>query len=127
MLQISAAQLEEASRVVDGVFEKRLVNSLADFFNAHGGEANRARLEVFVKRARIKAREYGLETERDIAVFVGLSLLLGEAFHSAQWPYDVLTESSKEPSARMQILTDTYAALGLAAAIEPQQTPNGIG
>lgn len=119
--QAQMTALEQAMR--DG-FRRRLLAHVERVFGAPGGAAagdapaappndGRQRLEDLMDQGIALAGRYGIETERDVARVVDVTVQLGPDFPAApdtHWAHAVLSDHAQAPAARVDELYRRLAA-----------------
>ena len=114
MLVISGNQMKTFEQAVVRNFEGRLLAHLEEFFPKHceilGNDQMRKMLQLGLKRAE----PYGLISERDLHLYIGLMLMLGSYFDEdpqLPWTAKILTdENIVDASARTDKLYDRAMA-----------------
>jgi hypothetical protein len=80
MLTIRSEQMAVFGRAAREAFERRLLSHIRTFFPVHWREAGAPQLRAAIRLGMANAAVYGLETEREIHLYVSLMLYLGSWF-----------------------------------------------
>lgn len=94
---IRAEQIEELGHTGRNTFEARLLAHIEEFFPVHWREAGEERMLDVVRIGIANAASHGLETEREIYLFVSLMLYLGSYFDTDEqlpWAAAALNDAS---------------------------------
>lgn len=97
-------QMVELGQSAQGAFEQRLLSHIQENFPVHWREVGPERLREVIHLGMANAAKYGLQSQREIYLFVSLMLYFGSSFDTDfQLPWaDGLTNSSEpDPFARI--------------------------
>jgi hypothetical protein len=98
-------QMVELGQTARGAFEERLLSHIQQFFPVHWREVGPERLREVIRLGMTNASTYGLETQREIYLYVSLILYFGSSFDSdfqLPWAADGLKNPSEaDPFARI--------------------------
>jgi len=105
MLVIKAAQLAAFAAGNMRHFEARVMSHIARCFPDSMVRAGREKLIYLIRQGVTRGPTFGLQTERDIVLFIDLTLIFGEDFETA-YPQagQVLTDDSLSGSDKVEWL-----------------------
>jgi predicted transcriptional regulator len=125
MLVIRETQMAAFEQAALRNFENRLLGHLEEFFPKHREVLGEEQMRKVIRLGIERAESYGLVSERDLHLYVGLMFMLGSYFDQdpqLPWATKILTdENIIDPSARADRLHDrAMAFLNEAAGQESQ-------
>lgn len=125
MLVIRKAQMAVLEQAVLRTFENRMLEHLKEFFPKHCEILGEEQVRKVIRLGLERAEQYGLVSERDIHLYVGLMFMLGSYFdHDPQlpWAAKILTdEDIVDPNVRADRVYDrAMAFLNEAAGAQSQ-------
>lgn len=106
MLTLRREQLAALDARASKAFEARLAADLRASLPEDSAPYDDAALLALVDEASERARSYGLTSERDVALFCDLTLVLGPGFDTARdWAAEILQDRYIiDPNLRMDLL-----------------------
>lgn len=121
MLQIKPEQLEPFEDAAFLGFVRRLTEEVREIWAEESERIGHKKLEKAVADAAERGFDRGLETERDVARFVHLTVALEDpSFDEAPWADEVLGRGDMTPSKKMDLLwTLARDRLGAAGKDRP--------
>jgi hypothetical protein len=106
MLTLRQKQLDALNAWARAAFETRLAADLRTSLPDDAAPYDDPALRTLVDEAIDRARTYGLTSERDVALFCDLTLVLGPGFDTARpWAAEILRDPYIiDPNLRMDLL-----------------------
>ncbi len=108
MLTIRKEQIQAFSRVAMKEFEKDMLQHLEQFFPDECATLGGKALREYIQNAIVRAKEYGLTSERDLCKYLNLTMVYGRDFDTdpeLEWMRDFLTDPDVlDPGERMSRL-----------------------
>lgn len=109
MLEIRDAQMREFERAARANFHRRLTTLFRQELPEKTKDLDDATLLSRIAAADVKAQSHGIETERGIARFAGISLLAGPDFDEAPPVKEFLNYPGLKPDERIELLSEQLA------------------
>ncbi len=97
MLVIRKAQMAVLEQAVLRTFENRMLEHLKEFFPKHCEILGEEQVRKVIRLGIERAEQYGLVSERDIHLYVGLMFMLGSYFDQdpqLPWAAKILTDEN---------------------------------
>jgi hypothetical protein len=114
MFRIRKAQIEAFERADRADFEESLLIDLVDDYPEEVGGLSPGELQGRIHRAVDRALAYGIDEEDDVAVFVSLTVELGEQFDTEPnyaWAREILRDPSRDGTLKMEAVQDKLREL----------------
>jgi hypothetical protein len=117
MLVIRSEQLEVFSQAMQDRFVEQMVRHLTTDFpsEVRGLGVDRAGLEGLVRQGIVQAREYGIEYDDDLQLYLDCMVLLGPQFNADPrypWAATILNDGDKDGETKMAEISQ-YLQFGL--------------
>ena len=124
MLTIRSEQMDALSAYMIARFERDMVNHIAQAFPKQFAEAGDAGTRKLVHDGIAKAASYGVQSERNVALFIDLMVAIGPTFdHDDRFPWvrQVLQDPDRPEQTKLDMIYDRmrHAAPRIALPTAP--------
>ena len=130
MLIIRDEQMEALRLAAMKSFEQRMVRHLNEHFPEECRRAGAERIRGAISQGVYRAGQYGIVSERDVARYIDLSVVLGLDFDSGKrypWAKEILARKDNGPPQKLQALYEGALRTRAEKAASRAAAPATVG